>query len=228
MATVLPVSGNVEARIRSLVTEIFEPTDFSAITLTPPLKTKSAAFLVLAHTEIEYAIEQECLIIAGMLSGAVEPVTAMLAWGFVSLKADGTIGKAKENKHPLVALTDLYKHVVNSNNGIKTKDIEALLIPLGIDLRTLNTDISALHTFGSRRGDLAHQPVSKWTTPDLPSVHINDGIQAGRSADQIIIAIRKGHSKIVHAPSRPLRITRRVRRKIASFFQDISLRIDAN
>lgn len=223
MATTAPIGGPIEHRIRNLANEVFDPADMAAAALTPVLKARSAAFLVLAHAEIEHALEQECLRTAGLLRVASEPVTAILAWGFTSLRPDRSVMKPKK-KIPLDELVDLYVQVVNSNHGIRTHNLDALLVPLGVDLKSVKTDILALDEFGGRRGDLAHQPLSNWTTPDLPSVHVGSGVQAGRSADELITAIRAGHSRIIPAGVRRLH----PRRKVARALRRIAATLDSN
>lgn len=151
MASTVPISGPVELRIRDLVNEIFEPSDLSAAALTPILKARSAAFLVLAHAEIEYALEQECHRTAGLLRVAAEPATAMLAWGFTSLKPDGNVTKLKK-KPPLEELVEIYQQIVQSNHGIRTHNLGLLLVPLGVDLNSAKMDMLALDEFGGAAG----------------------------------------------------------------------------
>src|SRR5688572_21729425 len=225
MATTAPIGGPVELRIRGLVHEIFDPADLAAATLTPILKARSAAFLVLAHAEIEHALEQECLRTAGLLQVASEPATALLAWGFTSLKPDGSVAKLRK-KIPLEQLVDIYKNVVTSNHGIRTHNLEALLVPLGVDLSSVKTDMLTLDEFGGRRGDRAHQPLSNWSTTDLPSVHVRSGNQAGRSADQLILAVRAGHSSIAPATVRGSSVVPRARRGAARALRKIAAAID--
>ena len=226
MSTTAPIGGSVEVRIRDLVNEVFDAGDLAAAVLTPVLKARSAAFLVLAHAEIEYALEQECYRTAGLLRGAAEPATAMLAWGFTSLKAEGNITKTR--KKPLDDLVDVYEHVVNKNNGIKARNLETLLWPLGVDLDSVKTDVLTLDAFGARRGDLAHQPLSNWRTTDLPSVHTRSAIQAGRSTDQLILAIKTGHSRVAPAAVSSMNVRNRVRRRLSRALKQLASAIDIN
>ena len=224
MASIAP--GAAEQRIRDLVYEIFEPTDIGAAVITPILKARSASFLVLAHAEIEYALELECLTTAGLLKTSSDPTLAMIAWGFAMVKDDGSVSKSKKKRIPLETLIDSYQHIVNTNNGIKENNLEALLLPIGVDLQPLNTDIATLNSFGARRGDLAHQPLINWKTTDLPSVHVSSGIQAGRSVDQIILAIRSGHASVVPKLRTRMKLIHSVRRKSAIILRKIAMTID--
>lgn len=203
--------GPVETRILDLVNEVFEPADITASVLTPALKARSASFLLLAHAEIEFAIETECRRTANLLRSSAAPATAILAWGLVAATSESAVKK----KPALEWIVEQYDHVVSQNHGIKEANMKILLLPLGVDMNVAKVDISTLNAFGARRGELAHQPLGNWTTTDLPSVHRSSGVQAGLAADQIIDLIKTGHSRITPASGQSTGPIKRLRRLIA-------------
>jgi hypothetical protein len=215
--------GFVQTRIQDLVGEVFEPADLSASTMTPTLKARSASFLLLAHAEIEFALEIECRRTANLLRSSVAPATAILAWGLFIATSDST----NKKKPPLEWIVDQYDHIVHQNHGIKEANLKILLSPLGVDMNIAKVDVSTLNTFGARRGDLAHQPLVNWNTSDLPSVHVTSGVQAGLAADQIIDLIKTKHSLISHAgQSRGL--MRRIRRSVAEMLRSGAMLVDSD
>lgn len=51
----------------------------------------------------------------------------------------------------------LFKKRITKNNGIKEKDIKALMSPIGLDIETLIPElIPLLDSFGTKRGEVAH------------------------------------------------------------------------
>jgi hypothetical protein len=199
---------------------LFDSGDLAATGPTVTGRVRTAAFIVLAHAEIEFAIEQECKDVAEMLENAAEPGTAMLAWGFISVREDGAM---KHGKEPLKNLAGIYKGLLEHNNGIKKEHLESMLTPIGVGLASLSLDVTVLDEFGKYRGPLAHQPVSRWTTTDLPSTVKNKGVQAGQATDRIIQAIRSTHSSI-----RPAAQRRRLRvgRRLANWLRKVAAYID--
>jgi hypothetical protein len=217
--------GPIETRIRDLSSELFEPADLSAWALTPALKARSASFILLAHAEIEFAIETECRRTADLLLSASVPTTAIMAWGMFALSAE-SVSKKKLSMPSLELILERYSNVVNSNHGIKQANLEALLNPIGVRLSTATADIAVLEAFGRRRGDLAHQPIRNWLTTDLPSSHVTSGIQAGLSADAIVHLIQSGHSQITPASGGQSGSSKRLRRTIANTFRWAATKID--
>jgi hypothetical protein len=210
-----PRAGPVESSVQALAFDVFDPADLNAATITQSLKARSAAFIVLAHAEIEYGIEAACYSISGQLSTASEPAMAMLAWGMLQVRGTLDVARlASKRKTPLSVVADNYNVVVNANHGIKENNLYSLLLPLGVNVTALKTDVLTLDAFGSRRGDLAHKPLSMWRTTDLPSNHVTSGVQAARSADLIVEAISLRHSAI--SPGAP-RVRRGWRRGSAQF-----------
>lgn len=57
--------------------------------------------------------------------------------------------------------------LVNKNNGVKQSDIINLIIPIGIELSELdNTWLNTMDSFGSTRGNIAHNSISVQTEVD--------------------------------------------------------------
>lgn len=218
-----PPMGPVEMRVRSLADEIFDPADLTATLFTPILRARSASFIMLAHAEIEYAIEGECLRTANLLKNAADPATAMIAWGFMRVR-----DKSKPPKQaPLVQLAETYETLVqDGNHGIRENNLKTLLLPIGVDFAANRTDIQALHEFGGRRGLLAHNPLNLWPTTDLPTVHINSGTQAARSADQIISVIQTSHTTIHPRVDSHFQLSNRIRRSLGKTVRSLARKID--
>src|SRR2546422_9499032 len=99
-----PPPGPVEARILGLVHEVFDTGDLQAAALTPLLKGRSAAFILLAHAEIEYALEVACHKVSGLLRKSSDPAVTMLAWGFLLAKSGGETPKLFSKSTPVTIL----------------------------------------------------------------------------------------------------------------------------
>ncbi|MBJ7442645.1 MAG: hypothetical protein JHD35_26985 [Sphingopyxis sp.] len=55
-----------------------------------------------------------------------------------------------------------YRKVINSNNGIVEKDQNSILIPIGVDPASVDLVLkNNLHSFGAKRGDVAHKFIVK-------------------------------------------------------------------
>ncbi|HCA57145.1 MAG TPA: hypothetical protein DEP46_04070 [Blastocatellia bacterium] len=212
----------VEQRVTDLAGDIFDAADLAAFAMTPKLVARSASFTVLAHAEMEHAIEEACRSTARLLQNATEPASALIIWGIIAIK------DSRENLHksrlPSADLVSIYEGVLDSNQGIREHNLRSMLIPIGVDLASNRTDILALDEFGNRRGLLAHNPLSHWKTTDLPSVHRNMGIQAARSADQIVAAILNKHSQIDPRPFSS-GLIRRFRKQLGKNLHSLARRI---
>ncbi len=212
----------IEQNVTNLVQDIFEPADLLAFATTPKLFARSASFIILAHAEIEYALEEACRATARLLQNATEPASALMIWGIIAVKDNRA--DLHKSRLPAADLVSIYENVLDTNHGIREHNLRSMLIPIGIDLVSNRTLILDLDGFGKRRGLLAHNPLSHWATNDLPSVHANMGIQAARSADQIITAISASHSQIDPRPfsSGPVR---KARKKIGKMLHSLARRI---
>lgn len=204
-----PLPGPVEARILGLVHEVFDAGDLQAAALTPLLKGRSAAFILLAHAEIEYALEVACHRVSGLLRKSSDPAVTMLAWGFLLAKSGGEAPKLSPKSTPVADLATAYDAMLDANHGIKEKNLQNLLVPIAVDMGLLKTEMLVLDGFGARRGDLAHKPLSAWSTPDLPSAHVGSAVQAGHAADQVILAIDSKHAAVSPGRGRPRKALRK-------------------
>lgn len=59
-------------------------------------------------------------------------------------------------------LIKIYKETINTNNGIKEKDVNKMLLPIGIDLSTMDPAwLTTLNSFGSLRGKMVHKNLNQ-------------------------------------------------------------------
>ncbi len=140
-------------------------------------------YRLLAHAEIEACIED-------MVTAAVtaawtgwqadaRPRTCLMALvAYYEGDLGGppeTLDPAKRSKKVLVHLADRIdrarKHhvnqVVRGNNGIKERNLLALLLPVGVLEADLDkTWLATIDSFGSQRGDTAHQSGRAQQQPD--------------------------------------------------------------
>jgi hypothetical protein len=75
------------------------------------------------------------------------------------------------NPSPQVVESAFVSYVsrINDNNGVKSKNLEKLLFPLGIHERhlvMLATWLAQMNSFGTNRGTLAHKGISAQRPPD--------------------------------------------------------------
>ena len=125
-----------------------------------------SAFRLLVHAEFERFIE---LLIEDALSRFLVKISLWKTAGYSSQLVDS-----------LVSHTDKeLRKEVQSNNGVKSKNILALLKPLGLNGRHLdNFWLQTMNTYGEIRGGHAHnsqratQPIDPKTEQDLIYVQI--------------------------------------------------------
>lgn len=137
---------------------------------------RTSAFLLLAHAEIQSHIEENCRALAHAAVTQWEAdskpraaVIALVAFAHadgeaaVPKSSDGTasirrvVAKAKSN----------YSAIVHHNNGVKSKDVLKLVIPVGVRETSLSAGwLADMDTFGSSRGDQAHLGVGARRPPD--------------------------------------------------------------
>lgn len=157
--------------------------------LPPPPMSKTAytaqeldltsAYVVLAHAEIESFLEDLVLRKAQRAVqqfNATQRVTPVLrklvayyvaqkrkSWGEVLLPTAPTVDAAYIS----------YQGHVTNNNGIRRKDIEKLMYPLGVPESSLSqTWLAQMDSFGVNRGGWAHQTIGALNPPD-PSTELN-------------------------------------------------------
>jgi hypothetical protein len=135
---------------------------------TPDHQEHARAFLVFAHAEMEFFVE-ECLrelatvtVRNGAAGTFAKASLAMLAFsGLPALAAGGNLSGAKPSPRSLgLRLTDAYSSLIqtlNSNTGVREKHIAQMAIPLGLDPRSVDaTWLNDLDAFCSLRGGYAH------------------------------------------------------------------------
>lgn len=137
------------------------------------------AYYLLCHAEFEYFLEK-CLesklnaVLANFFTSQT-PHIILYSLTFHFIKTDDTIEKLKNKKN----LRDLINYmrskyqreVIGRNNGLKSINLEKMLIPLGIlpDSIMSSTLIAELETLGVRRGEFAHNSLLVHTLED-PSI----------------------------------------------------------
>lgn len=127
------------------------------------------AFVTLAHSELEYYVEEACRALAQKaFSAAVaghygKASIAMISFsGLEALRGGATLSntgrrKARRLSTRFGAVHDALIRAIDSNNGIREKHLAALAIPLGLDADTIdNTWLNELDAFCSLRGAFAH------------------------------------------------------------------------
>lgn len=83
------------------------------------------------------------------------------------------------------------------NNGVKERNVMALLLPIGLTIRDIDaTWLATIDSFGSGRGEIAHTAKSVQTPPDRDTL-------VG-AVDQIIAGLEQLDLELVRLPSRRL------------------------
>jgi hypothetical protein len=149
--------------------------------------SKTAAYRVFAHAEIESYLEDRAWEVANNAIKIWEDTdktshTLICLLGFSGLtmdkppdtltpkKADKTV---KDEKIKIINKTNLalqsFKNVIIQNHGVKEANILALLLPIGIDSVDLNSIwLATMNTFGETRGEVAHKSATSYKTVYLP------------------------------------------------------------
>jgi hypothetical protein len=126
------------------------------------------AYVVLAHAEIEEFCEDivrsKALKAMNIYTRSSKIVPA-LRWiiTYHLIKNNKSWGEAR-NPAPEVVNSAYMSYLgkINTNNGVKRKDIEKLLYPLGIQdkhITRLATWLAQMDSFGANRGTLAHKGI---------------------------------------------------------------------
>ena len=138
---------------------------------------RTAAFLLLAHAEVEEFLEQRCLEVASAAVAAwtvdsVPRSTIVALAAFSHAKGKAALPKPGQTGRPQIrevldSAKRSYSLVVHKNNGVKEENLLNLLLPLGIRESQIPTDfLNAMNTLGSIRGGYAHRRVGAQTPPD--------------------------------------------------------------
>ncbi len=138
---------------------------------------RTAAFLLLAHAEVEWFIERRCLDIASMAvtnwtidSAPRSTLVALAAFshagGQSGLPDPGRSGPP-QIREVIDEAKKAYSYVVNNNNGLKEENLLKLLLPVGLRESQFPSGFLAdMNTFGTNRGDHAHKGIGARTPPD--------------------------------------------------------------
>jgi len=117
------------------------------------------AYRLLCHAEVEAYIEDiadQCIQSVYLKWQSSKKSSSVLIHLF-AMEGWSVEKKATKNTDTrLGMLISIYRQRIKDNNGIKEKNIQALFLPLGVDLDPINTLIIDLDTFGSARGAIAH------------------------------------------------------------------------
>jgi hypothetical protein len=133
------------------------------------------AYVVLVHAEIEEFCEELVRSKAKAVkdvfdkTGKVEPSLRRMIIHFV-IKREKLWNEVLRPSKDVVALSlQSYETTIHDNNGVKRRNLEKLLFPLGIHdkhLSKLTTWLAQMDSFGSDRGNLAHKSIGAQRPPD--------------------------------------------------------------
>lgn len=149
--------------------------------------SRTAAYRVLAHAEIEYYLEERAWtkVIDAKKAWETGKTTRTLICllGFSDLTMDkppDTLKKPsnvkQDNHDKRLEITEKinsaiksFKKVIDNNHGLKEKNILALLLPIGIDSDDLDPAwLADMNTFGEKRGLVAHTSATSYMTIQTP------------------------------------------------------------
>ena len=131
---------------------------------------KIQSFILLAHSAFEEYLEERCFQAANKSVRLLveEGIITKVTIGLISSKILDDI-KEKSRKKILESTSSdiitfatealtLYRSTYISNNGILNHNQINLLRPIGVDPESTSlSTFNALHSFGSKRGDIAHK-----------------------------------------------------------------------
>lgn len=224
-APISSAANTLVGSVTALVDHIFDSADLAATTLTPRLQSRCLAVIVLAHAEIEEAIEEACRTAVRNIELHAKPDFHFLAWGLSAANptapSEKDFEKQAKAQSTIAHLASAYLGVVERSNGIKKKDLNKLLLPLGVDLRPLQADVESLNSFGERRGDAAHLSPLKAQLVEMPSSVRTRVVSAARSADAIVSSVAACAAMVASGnPRPPLRLSawERIQRLMSRVF----------
>jgi hypothetical protein len=141
----------------------------TAAVTTPDQQELARAFVTLAHSELEYYVEEACRGLAqDTLKAAVagnygKASIAMINFtGLEALGGGSTLRSAGKPKARSLSMRFGAAHAalitaIDGNHGIREKHLATLAIPLGLDANSIdNTWLNELDAFCSFRGAFAH------------------------------------------------------------------------
>jgi len=130
---------------------------------------KLQGYILIVHSIFEEYLEKLCQESAMVARKALRD-EGQITKALVALIATSVVDKISDKARKKVAVdlaTNLevfsmeaansFHTVIKNNHGITTADQQNILLPLGIDLETLDLGLSQnLHSFGRKRGSVAH------------------------------------------------------------------------
>ena len=165
------------------------------------------AYGLLVHAEIEYYFEniaREVVLKSykKWKSDKISSHVLMSITAFLNIKEQipENVSDAKMNKNEegliekrLEYCVSKYMGIINSNNGIKEKDLLKILLPLGIHLNDIDpTFLISADSFGRYRGELAHNSIKtkSFTDPFAKKKEIVNILTEIRKLDSKIISLK--------------------------------------
>ena len=175
--------GHLRRRLNELrrhLLAFLPPPPQSKISFTPQELDLTRSFVVLAHAEIEAFCEDLALAKARTSQqafasrGQVTPVLRRIVSYYVAKKGMSWSGVLTPSPKTVEQALNSYLQAVRDNNGIKRKNLERLLYPLGVLEPMLDTTwLAQMDSFGTKRGGLAHQTIGAVSPPDPVSESAN-------------------------------------------------------
>jgi hypothetical protein len=129
------------------------------------VKDMARGYRLLAHAEIESYIEDVVRQIADKALakwqassiGSKELISVLAALKSDPEVSDKQLASLKTTEETVNYSFVLFKKRITKNNGVKEKDVKALMSPIGFDIETLIPElIPLLDSFGTKRGEVAH------------------------------------------------------------------------
>lgn len=166
---------HLATRCRQLRDRFIPPYDATG-TYTPEQYDGVLAFGLLVHAEIEAFLESQALRVATACESNWKldrrPRTTI-----AGLLAYASSGSSRPPERVTPRRTDMMDRVnlakgehattINNNNGLKEKNLLAMLLPIGVRETEMPADlIRDLDTFGGLRGEYAHKSAAVQTLPD--------------------------------------------------------------
>lgn len=129
------------------------------------VKDMARGYRLLAHAEIESYLEDVVRQIADKTLakwqasniGSKELISVLAALKNDPEISDRQLSSLKTTEETVNYSFVLFKKRITKNNGIKEKDVKALMSPIGFDIEALIPElVPLLDSFGTKRGEVAH------------------------------------------------------------------------
>lgn len=159
------------------------------------------AYVVLAHAEIEAFCEElvrgkaQAAKAAFDTKGKVQPALRRMVAYYVARKGQPWSDVISPPAGVVASAFESYKTIISENHGVKRRNLEKILFPLGIHdghLGNLATWLAQMDSFGRSRGAFAHSSVGVQQAPDPLSqlTTVNQLLNGLLELDRIIGRIR--------------------------------------